>query len=54
MYVIRGVNMYVIRETLVGDFVYSRLYSVPLTWRIHILRLLEGKVELYERPKNGS
>ena len=45
--------MYVIRETHVGDFVYSRLHSVPLTWRIHLL-LLEGRLELYERPKKKS
>jgi hypothetical protein len=44
--------MYVIRETHVGDFVYSGLHSVPLTWRIHLL-LFEGRLELYERPKKS-
>jgi hypothetical protein len=45
--------MYVRRDAHVGNFVYSLLLSVPLTWRIHILLLLEDGLELYERPKKG-
>jgi len=46
--------VYVIRETHVGDFVYSRLHYFPLAWRILILLLLEDGLELYERPNKGS